>query len=388
MPTLSVCLIAANEEKNIERALRSVEGLADEIVVTDTGSTDRTVEIAQRWARIEHFAWVDDFSAARNYCIAQARGEWIFMLDADEELRAESRDELLQCVQWNRALAFTVLREDLFDLGRPEQYTRMLHTRLFRNRPDIQFVGHIHHQFTPPLSEITARTGLEVLHSGIRLRHYGYAGGNKRAKLERAARLMELDLRDQPRAFYYLVELGRTYLAMGDARGEQLLKEAAEMVRNSDQQALDGGGMLAALLEHVLACDMLPDGFPLSWSEARRLALERFPDAVPLLWQIARREFRHNRFDQCRVLLERIVALGKSRTYNQLVSFDPCIIGDDALLNLGVCYTHLGQISRAEQCFRQLLDSPTHAAAARANLDQIHRQRSEDTARRGRPSNR
>jgi len=375
MPTLSVCLIARNEEKNIQRALRSVEGLGEEIIVTDTGSTDNTVEIASRWARVEHFAWNDDFSAAYNYCNAQARGEWIFMLDADEELRAESRDELLQCLKCERALAFTVLREDMVDLSRPDQYTQMLHTRLFRNRPEIRFVGHIHHQFTPPLSEITARTGLEVLHSGIRLRHYGYAGTSNKEKLMRAARLMELDLCDRPGQFYYLVELGRTYLGLGDNRGEKLLTEAAQMVRDRDGQALGGGGMLTALLEHVLACDKLPDQFPLSWSQARRLALQRFPNAVPLLWQIAQHEFHRNRFERCRELLEKILILGRTETYDRLVSFDPCILGDDAQLNLGVCYTRLGQLDQAERCFRQLLGSRTRAKAARANLEQIRRLR-------------
>jgi tetratricopeptide (TPR) repeat protein len=373
MPTLSVCLIAKNEEKNIERALRSVEGLGDEIIVTDTGSTDRTVDIAGRWARVEHFPWANDFSAAYNFCNAQARGDWILQLDADEELRPECRDELRQCLLCDRALAFTVLREDLLDLNRPDQYTFMLHTRLFRNRPEIRFVGHIHHQFTPPLSAITARTGLEVLHSDIRLRHYGYAGGDKRAKLERAARLMELDLRDRPGQFYYLVELGRTYLALGDIRGEQLLTQAAQMVREGKDEALQGGGMLAALLEHMLACDKLPDQFPLSWSEARRLALDRFPNAAPLLWQIARHEFRRNRFDRCRELLEKIVNLGRTKTYDQLVSFNPCILGDDALLNLGVCYTHLGKLDRAAECFRQLLGSPSRGKEAKANLKRLRR---------------
>jgi hypothetical protein len=373
MPTLSVCLIAKNEENHIERALRSVEGVGDEIVVTDTGSTDRTVEIAGRWARVEHFPWGDDFSAAYNFCNAQARGDWILQLDADEELRPECRDELLQCLKCERALAFTVLREDLLDCNRPDQYTFMLHTRLFRNRPEIRFVGHIHHQFTPPLSEITAQTGLEVLHSGIRLRHYGYAGGDKKAKLERAARLMELDLRDRPGQFYYLVELGRTYLALGDARGESLLTQAARMVHEGKEEALHGGGMLAALLEHVLACDRLPDGFPLPWSDARRLAWERFPNAAPLLWQIARHEFRRHRFERCRELLEKILTLGKTETYDLLVSFNPCILGDDALLNLGVCYTHLGKLDLAVECFRQLLGSPTRAKEAKANLRRIRR---------------
>lgn len=384
MARLSVCLIARNEEANLERVLRSVEGVADEIVVTDTGSTDRSVEIARRWGRVEHFAWCEDFSAAYNYCNAQARGAWIFMLDADEELRPECRDELRQAIESDEALAYTVLRQDLLDLSRPEHYTEMLLPRLFRNELPTRFVGHIHHQFTPPLGEIAAQMGLKILHSGIRIRHYGYAGRDKRAKFQRDAHLMELDLRDRPGQFYYLVELGRTYIALGDPRGEGLLREAAEKVRRREEDALEGGGMLAALLEHILACDVLPAGFPVSWSEASRLALEKFPDAVPLLWQIARHEFRQQRFERCRDLLEQAVKLGETGTYNRLVSFDPCILGDDARLNLGVCYTCLGDLARAEACFRRLLTSPTRGAEAQANLDRLLEHRRPARRKKGR----
>lgn len=375
MAKLSVCLIARNEEANLQRVLRSVEGVADEIVVTDTGSTDRSVEIAQRWGRVEHFPWCEDFSAAYNFCNEHARGDWIFMLDADEELRAECRAELRQAIESPQALAYTVLRQDLLDPQRPEHYTEMLLPRLFRNGLPTRFVGHIHHQFTPPLNEIAAQTGLEILHSQIRIRHYGYAGRDKQAKLQRDARLMELDLRDRPGQFYYLVELGRSYLALGDPRGEALLTEAAAQVRRGDAEALQGGGMLAALLEHILACDILPAGFPLSWAEASRLALQQFPDAVPLLWQIARHEFRQQRFERCRDLLERAVHLGETGTYNRLCSFDPSVLGDDARLNLGVCYTCLGQLGQAEACFQKLLTSPTRAAEARANLDRLAQHR-------------
>jgi hypothetical protein len=161
---------------------------------------------------------------------------------------------------------------------------------------------------------------------------------------------------------------------LGDSRGEPLFFEAARMVRDGDQEAIDGGGMLAALLEHVLACDELPEGFPLTRSEARRLALQRFPTAVPLLWQMARDEFRRNRFDPCRRLLETIATLARTGDYDKLVSFDPCIMGDDLLLNLGVCYTRLARIEQAEECFKQLLGS-SRAKQARENLQSLRRLR-------------
>src|SRR5882724_11685213 len=91
---LSVCFIARNEEKNLPRALASVRGIADEVIVADTGSTDRTVEIAKESGAIVcHFPWCDDFSAARNFAISHARGDWILWMDADEELLPESVNE-------------------------------------------------------------------------------------------------------------------------------------------------------------------------------------------------------------------------------------------------------------------------------------------------------
>ena len=89
---LTVCLIVKNEEKFLGQCLDSVRGLADQIVVVDTGSTDRTVDIArEHGAEVHTFAWCDDFSAARNAALEHATGDWILMLDADEELPPKPR---------------------------------------------------------------------------------------------------------------------------------------------------------------------------------------------------------------------------------------------------------------------------------------------------------
>ena len=82
---ISQCMIVKNEEKNIERALSWGKSLMWEQIVVDTGSTDRTVELAQKLgAQVYHFPWIDDFAAAKNYAIEQAQGEWIAFLDADD----------------------------------------------------------------------------------------------------------------------------------------------------------------------------------------------------------------------------------------------------------------------------------------------------------------
>ncbi|MBU3706987.1 MAG: glycosyltransferase [Mycobacterium sp.] len=96
MSTLSLCMIVRNEEGTLGRCLESVAGVFDEIVIADTGSTDTTREIAERFgAKVVEFPWVDDFAAARNFSFAQGSSEYLMWLDADDVLAPEQRAKLL-----------------------------------------------------------------------------------------------------------------------------------------------------------------------------------------------------------------------------------------------------------------------------------------------------
>jgi len=93
-PALSFTLIVKDEEKYIEGCLQSIQDIADEIVVLDTGSSDRTIEIVKRNnVKLHHFEWIGDFSAARNEALRYATGEWIFIIDADERLKIEEKEK-------------------------------------------------------------------------------------------------------------------------------------------------------------------------------------------------------------------------------------------------------------------------------------------------------
>ena len=85
MITISVCMIVKNEERVLARCLDSLSGLADEIIIVDTGSDDKTKEIALSYTdHVYDFVWVDDFSAARNYSFSKAAMVYIYVADADE----------------------------------------------------------------------------------------------------------------------------------------------------------------------------------------------------------------------------------------------------------------------------------------------------------------
>lgn len=97
MSTISLSMIVKNEEKTLERCLRSIKGIADEIIIIDTGSEDSTKEIARTFtSQVFDFEWIDDFSAARNYSFAQATMDYVLWLDADDILLAEERTKLLE----------------------------------------------------------------------------------------------------------------------------------------------------------------------------------------------------------------------------------------------------------------------------------------------------
>lgn len=95
MPTVSLCMIAKNEEEVLGRCLQSVVGFPDEIIIVDTGSTDKTVEIAEKFgAKVYHFKWINDFAAARNFSFSKATSDYIFWIDCDDEIRPEELAKL------------------------------------------------------------------------------------------------------------------------------------------------------------------------------------------------------------------------------------------------------------------------------------------------------
>src|SRR3989338_5500840 len=98
--TISLCMIVKNEEKYLEQCLNSVKDIADETIIVDTGSTDKTKEIAKKFkARVFDFKWSDDFSEARNESLKHATKEWILVLDADEIIDKNGLEKIKEAIE-------------------------------------------------------------------------------------------------------------------------------------------------------------------------------------------------------------------------------------------------------------------------------------------------
>ncbi|MCK6446381.1 MAG: glycosyltransferase [Planctomycetes bacterium] len=232
MTTFGLCVIARDEETNLPRLLASVRGIVDETVVVDTGSRDRTLELAaELGARTATFAWCDDFAAARNAASELVRADWVIALDADEELVTESARERLEAFVRSGA---DVGRVEIENVGTPSGPSRVEISRVFRRAAGIRFAGRVHEQLVrdgAPL--VRASTGLVV-------RHHGYAPAAlaARDKFARNRSLLELALAEAPDDGYAWFQLGRVEHAAGrHAAALEALERALARADDADPWA-------------------------------------------------------------------------------------------------------------------------------------------------------
>jgi glycosyltransferase involved in cell wall biosynthesis/Tfp pilus assembly protein PilF len=207
---LTLCMIAGNEEERLPRCLESVQGLVDEIVVVDTGSTDRTVEIAKSFgAKLGYFEWCDDWSAARNESIKLATGDWILWLDPDDILPVEMHSKIRAAMargKGGQAAYFFVLDDQGYEP------VTCLQLRLFPNVPGVEFSQPVHEQLTPSL----AKLGIPCEPTDIRVVHTGYTTPEVvRAKQEKYHGIMEKWLETHPADYIVRSHVAQTCYVWG-----------------------------------------------------------------------------------------------------------------------------------------------------------------------------
>jgi glycosyltransferase involved in cell wall biosynthesis len=198
VPFLSAVILARDEARSIARCIDSLRPHVDEVLVLDTGSVDDTVAIASaHGARVEHFAWVDDFAAARNHALALAEGEWRLVVDADEWLAEGAADLAPLRTGAARRFIGVVAQDNAQSTG--QRTTTWLPRLLPR---DVTYTGRVHEQ--PQLLHVTRRTG-------IRLAHDGYLRGQLDRKAGRNQALLEAALADDPTDVYLRYQLGKEH---------------------------------------------------------------------------------------------------------------------------------------------------------------------------------
>lgn len=229
-PKLSLCMIVKNEEAFLPDCLKSVQGVVDEIIVVDTGSEDRTPEIARQFgAKVYHFDWCDDFAAARNACLQYASGDWILQLDADERLDPASKPEVRRWLNNTSKMCVNVL------IDSPKAQHKKGHIsrahRLFRNVPGIRYSGRIHEQISPSVAALNGKEGF----SNIMLHHLGYAKSEAEmaGKSRRNYELLCKQVQEEPDNAYWHFTLAQNLI----------LNKRYDEASDHLQQALTLGGL-------------------------------------------------------------------------------------------------------------------------------------------------
>lgn len=299
-------MIVKNEEAYLEKCLSSVRDVVDEIIVVDTGSTDGTVDIARRYgAKVIPFEWTQDFSAARNFSLEQATGDWILYLDADEELVGVDKEAFLQLLKDPKVEGyyFRIISPTAGETG--DQGLRHLSLRLFRNRPGYRFQGALHEQIVPSI--LATNPSAQLWDSGLCIYHHGYKQEvvGSRNKVSRNLEILQKQVEKDPQDNYLRYNLGVALYEAGDLAGA--LREWENV-----EQKIDIKAGYAPTFFRNYAIALLKNNQPLRALEVAERGLSYFPDYTDLHYLRGQALEQLERFTQSQDAFLRCLELGET----------------------------------------------------------------------------
>jgi GT2 family glycosyltransferase/tetratricopeptide (TPR) repeat protein len=368
---LSLCMIARDNAHTIAAALEGIRPWVDEMVVVDTGSSDETPAIcAGLGARVGHFAWADDFSAARNESLRLARGRWLFWMDSDDVIDPD-------CGRRLRELAYAA--SDPSVLGYVVQVrcpgpagsgnvTVVDHVKLVRNHPGVRFELRVHEQVLPAIRRLggeVAWTDLFVTHAG-----YDHSPAGQARKLERDLRLLHLDLGERPEHPFVLFNLGMTYADAGRPA------EAAGYLRRSIAASGSGESHLRKAYALLIGC-YDRDG---RWDEAFAACaegLERFPIDTELRFRKGLLLYARGRLREAAEAYEDLLSRREERHFTSVAEG---VGGFLARHNLALTYESLGEWRAAEAQWRRLTTERPDYEPGQQGLKEFMRRRRQNPA--------
>ncbi|MBX5470336.1 MAG: tetratricopeptide repeat protein [Thermoleophilaceae bacterium] len=358
--TISLCMIVKDEEEMLPRCLEAAHRAVDEIVIVDTGSTDRTIEIAESYgARVIEAEWTGSFADARNISFEAATGDWLLYLDADEVIVAEDAPKL-------RELAGHVWREAFFFVetnftGDLDDGTAVNHNtlRMFRNRPHYRFEGRIHEQIAHRLPSIPER----LERPSVRIEHYGYLGAVRDAKEKsrRNIELLERQVADGEDTPFLHFNLGSEHAAAGDAeRARERFAKAWRLLENDPERT--AYGYVPSLTNRYVKALRVTGRH----AEARAVAeegLRLFPGFTDLVLEQAHVARALGDLDEAARLIERCLEMGDAPSrYSPMVGCGSYV----ALNALADIRREQGELAEAEALLdRALREHPTYLGSVR-----------------------
>ena len=361
--TLSLCMIVRDNEDTIGPCLESVKPWVDEMVIVDTGSKDKTPEIAKSFgARLSYFDWIDDFSAARNESISKAKGDWIFWMDSDDTIPPE-------CGKHLRALANsphdTNVMGYVMQVRCPAngsaingEYTVVDHVKMFRNHAELRFEGRIHEQVLMPIRRLGGEvswTDIFVVHSGSQNTEEA-----RKRKTDRDLRILKLDLEERPNHPFVLFNFAMTYAEMGE------FEEALPWIERCLAASKPHESHLAKTHSYKANC-LFQLGRYKESLEVCQAARSVFPLDAELLFREAMALHELKSLHDAILRYQELLNLPKHDAFR---STDPGIEGYKCRFNLGVAFRDAGELDDAELQWRLVLEQYSdYVPAAQALCD-------------------
>ena len=363
MSTLSAALIVRDEAEFLENCLRSIEPHVDQIVLVDTGSVDNTIDIACRFAvELHPFRWCNDFSAARNFALDHARGDWILYIDADERLDVPD-DVFLANLLSDRSKVGWRLR-----LHPRIGWTAYAELRLFRNNPQIRFQGVIHERIHPTLEAFGAAHGLEVGDCALNLYHVGYEA-DQRPKNSRNIPLLREYLSRDPDHLYCWWHLGECLRLAGDSVGAiQAWNQGINRLLALEPERRQPGDSLLYLSLIKTKHDRRE---PIDDLTARARAL--FPDHLAFQWIDAQLAALRGAFELAKPVLEKLHRINADSFYDPELAYDKALFRHLSAEPLALCYFREGRFAEAARLYAQAAQTAPDPAALeiKARLAQL-----------------
>ena len=367
VPTLSLCMIVKNEEEFLGPCLESVKDVADEMIIVDTGSTDRTVEIAESYgARVYHHAWRNSFSEARNYGLEFATCDWIFQLDADEELEREDIPKLWDALRSAHGredvdALFVAIYNDLGGVQRSKHYFQ----RIFR-RGKAEYAGIVHNQLVLDDDKKKAAP------TEIRVYHYGYALSKEEMKKKhrRTGELLRQQLKEDP---------GNTFAQMNLIRILRNQELFDETIREGNAFLDQYGDQMTSMHRQMICNDvafcLLFTGRYDEAEEVCRTVLEENPDNLDILFTLATIHYRREDYPEALRYYETFLRTRRKEEqkpeFTQLI-VDTYTIEDKAWNNIGECHKNMGRLDEAIDAYHRAIQLNDRDVAYYKNLAQAH----------------
>ncbi len=345
-PTLSACMIVKNEEKFLPQCLKSIKDVVDEIIIVDTGSTDRTVEIAKSFgAKVYHHPWRNSFSEARNNSLSYATCDWILQIDADEALEQADIPLLHKLMNDNSCNVIFVAIYSELPGGQAKHYFQ----RIFR-RGRAHFEGIVHNQL---IFEGKA------LQSEIRLYHYGYNLSERemQKKYKRTGDLLRQQLAENPDNIFIMANLIRNY------RNEYNFEKVIELGEGELRRSISQTDLVSKNQRQRISIDLahalINTDQVIRAEEVCKEALKESPDSFDVLLVLGEIVLKKGAFREAIQYFKNYLILkekeNKEPTF-YVLSSDFYFYEHSAYNNIGECHKRLGFFNEAEIAYKRALE--------------------------------